>query len=141
MPCVKASEFVRLSFCSRAGCLLGQFQDGEAKPILVGPGSCRLFGGNRCRRCCAFLSTIVDDTINPFGVLERILYWWCSAQCWPSRPLPQRCDAVQFALPSDFPLPVSHCVYRTSSNWPTLCYCGSPEGPVACGSTWSITLG
>ena len=32
-----------------------------------------------CRRCCAFLSAIVEDAINPFGVLERILYWWCSA--------------------------------------------------------------
>ena len=39
----------------------------------------RLPPGKRCRRCCAFLSAIVEDAINPFGVLERILYWWCSA--------------------------------------------------------------
>jgi hypothetical protein len=31
------------------------------------------------RRSYAFLSANVDDTINPFGVLERILYWWCFA--------------------------------------------------------------
>ena len=97
----------------------------------------RLPPGNRCRRCCRFPERDCRKTQSTLSASSKesfIGWWFCLMLAVSPSSLPQRCDAVQFALPSDFPhAPADYCVYRTSSNWQTLCYCGSPE---ALGGMW-----
>ena len=66
-------------FRARGGCAERLARPRRSLGYMPAIADRRLPPGNRCRRCCAFLSAIVEDAINPFGVLERILYWWCSA--------------------------------------------------------------